>query len=254
MISTPKSLLLSAVVLAIGFGCGRADEPEPEKKELDPVTVKKNASYGFGRQFGENFEQEGIELDIDQFIAGLKDGFEGKESKISEDDLQAAMQAFQEQIAKKQRELAAKRREEAMAAAKELGEKNKAEGEAFLKANAEKEGVKSTESGLQYKVVKEGTGKSPKATDVVKVHYHGTLISGDVFDSSVQRGEPIEFPLDGVIKGWTEGVQLMKVGGKTTFYIPSDLAYGENPRPGGPIGPNAVLVFDVELLDIVEEE
>jgi len=123
-------------------------------------------------------------------------------------------------------------------------------GEAFLKENAKKEGVKTTASGLQYKVLKEGTGKTPKATDTVQVNYRGTLIDGTEFDSSYKRGEPIEFPLNGVIKGWTEGVQLMKEGAKYQFTIPSKLAYGERGTLGGPIPGNATLIFEVELLKV----
>ena len=125
------------------------------------------------------------------------------------------------------------------------------DGEAFLAANKKKDGVKATESGLQYEVIKEGKGAKPKATDTVKVHYHGTLIDGTVFDSSVEREEPAQFPVNRVIKGWTEALQLMQVGDKYRLVIPSDLAYGES-GAGGDIGPNAVLVFEVELLDIVK--
>ncbi len=123
-------------------------------------------------------------------------------------------------------------------------------GAQFLQENADKEGVQTTASGLQYKVETEGTGKSPAATDVVKVHYKGTLLDGTEFDSSYKRNAPAEFPLNRVIPGWTEGVQLMKEGGKTTFYIPSALAYGERGTPGGPIGPNETLVFEIELLEV----
>jgi FKBP-type peptidyl-prolyl cis-trans isomerase len=123
-------------------------------------------------------------------------------------------------------------------------------GEAFLKENAKKEGVKTTASGLQYKVLKEGSGKNPKATDTVQVNYRGTLTNGTEFDSSYKRGEPIEFPLNGVIPGWTEGVQLMKEGAKYQFFIPSKLAYGERGTPGGPIPGNAALIFEVELLKV----
>ncbi|HEV7867776.1 MAG TPA: FKBP-type peptidyl-prolyl cis-trans isomerase [Chthoniobacteraceae bacterium] len=124
------------------------------------------------------------------------------------------------------------------------------QGEKFLKENAVKEGVKTTESGLQYKHVKVGTGKTPKATDTVKVHYRGTLLNGTEFDSSYKRNEPIEFPLNRVIPGWTEGVQLMKEGGKTLLYIPSKLGYGERGTPGGPIGPNEALIFEIELIQV----
>ena len=124
------------------------------------------------------------------------------------------------------------------------------DGQTYLKQNATKEGVHSTASGLQYKVLKEGTGKSPKATDTVLVHYRGTLLNGKEFDSSYKRNEPIEFPLNGVIPGWTEGVQLMKEGAKYQFVIPSSLAYGRRGTPGGPIGPDETLIFEVELLKV----
>jgi FKBP-type peptidyl-prolyl cis-trans isomerase FkpA len=131
-----------------------------------------------------------------------------------------------------------------------MADSNSEKGEAFLAENAKKEGVKTTASGLQYKVLKEGDGKSPQATDTVSVHYRGTLLDGTEFDSSIKRGQPAEFPLNRVIPGWTEGVQLMKVGAKYQFTIPSKLAYGERGTPGGPIPPNSTLIFEVELLAI----
>ena len=136
---------------------------------------------------------------------------------------------------------------------KALAEKNKKEGDVFLAENGKKDGVKTTASGLQYKVVTEGTGKAPHATDKVTVNYRGTLLDGTEFDSSYKRGEPATFGLNQVIKGWTEGIPLMKEGSKWTFFIPSELAYGDRGTPGGPIGPNAVLIFDVELLSIGEK-
>ena len=131
-----------------------------------------------------------------------------------------------------------------------MAETDLEKGEAFLKENAKKEGVKTTASGLQYKVLKEGDGKTPKATDTVSVHYKGTLLDGTEFDSSYKRGEPAEFPLNRVIPGWTEGVQLMKEGAKYQFTIPSKIAYGERGTPGGPIPPNAALIFEVELIKV----
>ena len=149
------------------------------------------------------------------------------------------MKDFQQQIQAKQ-----------MDAARGAADKNKKEGDAFLAANKAKPGVVTLPSGLQYKVIKEGTGQTPKATDTVTTNYRGTLIDGTEFDSSYKRNEPTSFPVNGVIRGWTEALQKMKVGSKWQLFIPADLAYGPNPQPGSPIGPNSVLIFDIELLGI----
>ena len=201
------------------------------QKKLD--TDQKKASYAIGQQIGGNLKNQNIEFDPEVLAMSIQDAAAGKESKLKPDEMQAAMMKLQEGIMKKQQE---------------LGEKNKAEGMAFLEKNKTAEGVKTTASGLQYIVVTEGTGKTPTANDTVKAHYKGTLINGQQFDSSYDRGQPAEFPVGGVIKGWTEALQMMKVGGKMKLFIPPDLGYGPAARPGIPA--NSVLVFDVELVDV----
>jgi len=176
-------------------------------------------------------------LDPNFVLEGLKDSKDPNSWKLDRPAINQAVQDAQTRIRAQQEQQV-----EAMA------EANLKSGEAFLAENAKKDGVTVTASGLQYRVITEGAGDAPKATDTVKVHYEGRLISGDVFDSSIARGEPVSFPLNGVIPGWSEGVQLMKVGSKFEFTIPSALAYG--PSGTGPIPPNSVLVFDVELLEI----
>ena len=210
--------------------------------KLDLKNPQQRASYSIGADIGNNFKRQGIEIDAKALAAGLADTIGGK-TQLTEAEMKEALNAFRSSMMEKMQ-----------AKQKEAGEKNVKDGEAYLAANAKKGGVKVTPSGLQYKVIKPGTGKvSPKATDTVKVHYHGTTIDGTVFDSSVERGEPVSFPLNGVIPGWTEGVQLMKEGDKFQFVIPSKLAYGEQ-GAGGKIGPNSTLVFDVELLSIEKPE
>jgi FKBP-type peptidyl-prolyl cis-trans isomerase len=167
-------------------------------------------------------------------LKGLKDGLAGN-AALNDQEMQEAMMGLQKDM---------------QAKVAELGTKSKKEGEDFLAANKSKQGIKATTSGLQYKVIKEGSGPKPKSTDVVKVHYRGTLLDGTEFDSSYKRGEPVEFPLDQVIKGWTEGLQLMTVGSKYQLFIPAALAYGEPGNRGIP--PNSTLIFEVELLEIVK--
>ena len=195
-------------------------------------------SYALGLGIGSQLKGMGAEkLNIDDFAQAIKDSIAGKE-QINASEAQKIVQEFFMEQEKVQR-----------AAAAEKGKQMKAEGENFLAENAKKEGVITTASGLQYMVLKEGTGKSPKATDSVMCHYEGFLTNGTVFDSSIQRGTPATFPLGGVIKGWTEGLQLMKEGGKTRFFIPYDLAYGEAGASGA-IPPYAALIFDVELIEV----
>jgi len=199
---------------------------------------KEKASYVLGMDVGNTLKRQGLEVDMDTFAKGISDAVQGKKSLLSEEETKATVAALRQEMMTKQAE-----------ERKKAGEKNKKEGEAFLEANAKKEGVKVLPSGLQYKVITEGTGKTPKATDTVTVNYKGTLIDGTEFDSSYKRGQPASFPVNGVIAGWTEALQLMKEGSKWQLFIPSKLAYGEN-GAGPLIGPNAVLVFEVELMSV----
>lgn len=208
-------------------------------EKLELKDAKQKSSYAIGMDIGNNFKRQEIDIDPKALAAGLADAISGK-TQMTEAESKQVLTEFRTSLMAKMQE-----REKA------AGEKNIKAGEDFLAANAKKEGVKTTASGLQYKVLKagDGKGKSPKPTDTVKVHYHGTLIDGTVFDSSVERGEPAEFPVNGVIPGWTEVLQLMKEGDKWQVYIPAKLAYGER-GAGGKIGPNATLIFDVELLKV----
>jgi len=197
-------------------------------------------SYALGLGIGQQLAQMNVEgLDINDFASAIKDVIDKNELKVSHREAQTIVQDyFQKQEARLQAERA------------EKGKTAKADGEKYLSENAKKEGVVTRPSGLQYKVLKEGNGKSPKATDRVRCHYEGFLIDGTVFDSSVQRGEPAVFPLNQVIAGWTEGLQLMKEGGKYRFFIPYLLGYGEG-GAGASIPPYATLIFDVELLEVL---
>jgi FKBP-type peptidyl-prolyl cis-trans isomerase FklB len=207
-------------------GWALCEEQPPQLKD-----TKDKASYTIGVNIGTNFKREDIDLNPDAFMAGVKDGMNGKKPLLDDQQVKETMMAFQKDMQQKREETA---------------KKNGADGAKFLAENKNKPGVKTTASGLEYKALKEGTGAHPKETDTVTVNYRGTLIDGTEFDSSYKRGEPATFPLNGVIKGWTEGVQLMKVGSKYQFFIPPGLAYGEAGRPGIP--PNATLIFEVELL------
>jgi FKBP-type peptidyl-prolyl cis-trans isomerase len=222
-------LLLTLILASSVFAAG----------ELISIDSTKRTSYAVGVDIGKNMAKLPVAFDIPKLLKGVEDAIRGNVLLYTDEEMKTSIEGLQKALQS--------------AAAKESSEsagKNKEVGAAYLKANAKKPGVKTTPSGLQYKVITLGKGKKPKATDKVKVHYKGTLIDGKVFDSSYDRGEPISFGLDGVIKGWTEGLQLMPIGSKFEFVIPSELAYGDNPRPGGPIGPGAVLVFEVELLAI----
>jgi len=201
-------------------------------------TAEQRAAYAIGLNLGNSLRtQGGADLDVSIIAQGLRDGLSESEPLVSVEDMEAAIAEMNDVLAARGRELAAAE-----------GEENRAAAEAFFTENGQREGVITTPSGLQYEVIEAGNGPSPAATDTVTVHYRGTLIDGTEFDSSA-GGNPVTFPLNGVISGWTEGLQFMSVGSKFMFYLPSELAYGSNP-PGPPIGPDAALIFEVELLGI----
>jgi FKBP-type peptidyl-prolyl cis-trans isomerase FklB len=198
---------------------------------------KDKLSYSLGLNIGSNLGKQNIQINPDVIAAGIKDAMAGK-PQLTPDQVKEVMATFEKDMEQKQ---------------KAAADKNASEGAKFLEENKKKEGVKTTTSGLQYKVVKEGTGAQPKPTDTVTVNYRGTLINGTEFDSSYKRGEPASFPVNAVIRGWTEALQLMKAGSKYQLFIPPNLAYGE--RAVGPdISPNSTLIFDVELIDVKSGE
>jgi len=202
-----------------------------------PKETKDKVSYSIGADIGGNLKRADLDINPDFLVQGIKDSFAGK-TVMTDEEMKATLQAFQTEM---QAKMQAKQ--------KALGEKNKADSEKFLEENKKKEGVKTTASGLQYKIIKEGKGAKPKTTDTVSVNYRGTLTNGTEFDKSK---DPVTFPVEGVIPGWTEALQLMPVGSKWELVIPPSLAYGENAPPM--IGPNQALVFEVELLDIKKAE
>jgi len=218
-------ILLCAVVMASPAAAAEKTELKTEKEKL---------SYSIGVNIGNNVKRQlsGIDVDPGVLAKAIKDVLSGTKPLMTEKEAQETIAAWQ----------------------KDRAEKTKRDGEKFLAENKKKEGVKTLPSGLQYKVITEGTGKTPSATDTVTVQYKGTLIDGTEFDSSYKSGHPATFAVSGVIKGWTEALQLMKEGSKWQLVIPSDLAYGASGTQGGPIGPNAVLIFDVELVSIKAQE
>lgn len=203
--------------------------------EPAPKTVKEQASYSIGYDIGRSFKDRELDVELAMIVRGMKDALAGSDPALTEEQMVQAMEEFQKAFQQQMSQRAKKSAEE---------------GVAFLAANSKKEGVVTTASGLQYKVLTQGTGPSPKATDVVKTHYHGTFINGKVFDSSVKRGEPATFGVSEVIPGWTEALQLMKVGDKWQLFVPSKLAYGPEGSQGV-IPPDSTLIFEVELLEIV---
>jgi FKBP-type peptidyl-prolyl cis-trans isomerase len=252
-----KSLILPAVLLVTaaavaGAQSGKpaAQKPAAQKPAAQPAqsssqagkpeALQDRASYVIGYNLGRTLKQNDVQANSDLIIKGLRDGLTGQNGVFTDAEMQTTMQEFQKQVMAQQE-----------TKQKAVGEKNKTEGEAFLAKNKARTGVKTTASGLQYEVEKEGTGPIPKPTDTVTVNYKGTLMDGSTFDSSYDRGQPATFVLNQVIPGWTEGVQLMKVGSKYKFYIPAALGYGDK-GAGNAIGPNSPLIFEVELLSIGE--
>jgi FKBP-type peptidyl-prolyl cis-trans isomerase FklB len=213
-----------------------ADTPKPaDAPKTAFKTQDEKASYSIGLNIGKSFKNQGLEIESDALSRGIRDGFTGAQPALTEKEIEEVMAAYQADLGVK-----AQKRTEA----------NKKEGETFLAENKKKEGVKATASGLQYKILKAGTGPKPKASDTVVVHYRGTLLNGNEFDSSYKRGEPATFVIEEGIRGWSEALQLMPVGSKWQVFIPSELAYGEEGTRGGPIGPHAALIFEIELISI----
>ncbi len=228
--------MMKKSMLAIALGGALIAAPVVQADTLE--TEKQKLSYSLGLILGERLQADVDDLDIKAFTQGVEAIYNEETPLLNQEQMAEVMQAFQAQKMEEQRQAMAK-----------LAQDNLDKGKTYQDENAKRDGVKVTDSGLQYEVLEAGKGKSPKASDTVKVHYSGELIDGTQFDSSYARNEPVSFPLDGVIPGWTEGLQLMKEGGKSRLVIPADLAYG----PGGmgnAIGPNETLVFEVELLEV----
>lgn len=228
--------VLMVLMLCLSWLSCAPGEKEAPKKELKSPSEK--LSYALGLDIGASLKRLETDIDLPSLVAGVQDTLDGREPLLTP-----------QQVAEVKEEFFKKMREEGAQKARDLVEKNRKEGEAFLAENKEKEGVVTTASGLQYVVLTEGEGPRPKATDQVHVHYRGMLLDGTEFDSSYKRGQPVTFPVTGVIAGWTEALQLMRVGAKYRLFIPSNLGYGER-GAGQRIGPNATLIFEVELLGI----
>lgn len=238
-----KPIALSALTLAL-TACSQQEQYPVSQDELKTEKQKQAYALGssVGRFVGRNLDQQeeaDVMLDRNTVIAGFVDAVKG-EVKLSEEEAETLLNELRSTVMEQRQNV--------------LGSKAAEQGQAYQKENANKDGVSVTESGLQYEVLEEGSGVSPAETDTVEVHYEGTLVNGEVFDSSYERGEPTVFPLNRVIPGWTEGLQLMSEGAKYRFVIPAELAYGDREVGGGQIPPNSTLIFTVELLDVKDDE
>lgn len=238
-----KTTALVALLLFAGYPLLADDTlPGPGKSDDNFKSPKHKTSYALGMDIGKSMSRNDLDLDVEQLVRGIRDVLGDGKPLLSDKEMQETLIAFQQELQKK-----------AIQQQQMLAEKNKKEGAAFLAKNKTQPGVMTLASGLQYKIARRGTGAIPKATDEVRAHYRGTLIDGTVFDSSYESGQPIKFAVGGVIRGWTEALQRMPVGSKWTLYIPSQMAYGA--RGQGPvIGPNATLIFEIELVEIVKQQ
>jgi len=230
-----KNLAVLFLLASVLFSC---ESNKNSTKDTTMKTMMDSVAYAIGANIGNSFKTDSLDLNLDLVLMGMQQAMKNEKTNLTDEQMAAVLEQFQMVMQeKKQKDFLA------------ISENNTKIGKEFLVKNRAEKDVKETPTGLQYKVVKEGTGAVPTATDTVKVHYHGTLINGTVFDSSKDRGEPVEFPLNRVIRGWTEGLQLMKEGSVYLLYIPSELAYGARGQ-GTQIGPNETLIFEVELIQV----
>lgn len=229
-----RVIVMISLIVVAAFGATLLAQQAPtEVVPARPAKVDvRGASYTLGYRMGQQMKRNGAGIDLDSYQRGLQEGMAGKKSPLTEEQMDQVLGDYMRDVQAK------------------MTIKNKQDGQAFLANNAKQPGVKTTKSGLQYKVIKDGTGKAPQSTDTVKTHYKGTFIDGNVFDSSYEGGVPVSLRVTGVIPGWTEALQMMKVGSKWQLFIPSELAYGATGDPQGVIPPNSALVFELELLGI----
>ncbi len=231
---------LSALLMIVLFTLLSACNTQGQGGEANLNSKADSVGYSLGYFYGNNLSSEGVtDLSTDGFVAGLQTGIDGRESQLTEQEMQIVLQTYQQEL---QMQTQMRNQQEA--------EEEIRIGNEFLEENAQRDDVQVTDSGLQYRVIEEGSGVKPSATSEVEVHYRGTLINGEVFDSSYERGQTATFPLNRVISGWTEGLQLMSEGATYEFFIPGELGYGNNPPPGSVIKPGSVLIFEVELIDV----